>query len=133
MSINIGPPAVEELRPRITVVGVGGAGGNAIANMIRAGIEGVDFVVANTDAQALNNSVAEHHALQVEVRAVHRTASDLVEPVGSNGAGAHIFKICFYFHRFTPLASSRRHPLLHGNFVVARAAAQIPGQPVAHF
>jgi len=60
MSINIGPPAVEELRPRITVIGVGGAGGNAIANMIAAGIEGVDFVVANTDAQALNNAVAEH-------------------------------------------------------------------------
>jgi len=60
MSINIGAPAVEELRPRITVIGVGGAGGNAIANMIAAGIEGVDFVVANTDAQALNNSVAEH-------------------------------------------------------------------------
>jgi cell division protein FtsZ len=60
MSINIGAPAVEELRPRITVIGVGGAGGNAIANMIAAGIEGVDFVVANTDAQSLNNSVAEH-------------------------------------------------------------------------
>ena len=60
MSINIGPPSVEELRPRITVIGVGGAGGNAIANMINAEIEGVDFVVANTDAQALNNSVAEH-------------------------------------------------------------------------
>ncbi len=60
MSINIGPPAVEELRPRITVIGVGGAGGNAIANMIAAGIEGVDFVVANTDAQALNNAIAEH-------------------------------------------------------------------------
>ncbi len=60
MSINIGPPAVEELRPRITVIGVGGAGGNAIANMIGAGIEGVDFVVTNTDAQALNNSVAEN-------------------------------------------------------------------------
>ncbi|MFC0588392.1 cell division protein FtsZ [Novosphingobium aquiterrae] len=60
MSINIGPPAVEELRPRITVIGVGGAGGNAIANMIGAGIEGVDFIVANTDAQALNNAVAEH-------------------------------------------------------------------------
>ena len=60
MSINIGAPAVEELRPRITVIGVGGAGGNAIANMIAAGIEGVDFVVANTDAQALNNSIAEH-------------------------------------------------------------------------
>ena len=60
MSINIGPPAVEELRPRITVIGVGGAGGNAIANMIRAEIEGVSFVIANTDAQALNNSIAEH-------------------------------------------------------------------------
>src|SRR5688500_9480684 len=60
MSINIGPPKVEELRPRITVIGVGGAGGNAIANMIAAEIEGVDFIVANTDAQALNNSVAEH-------------------------------------------------------------------------
>ncbi|MBA3054709.1 MAG: cell division protein FtsZ [Sphingomonadales bacterium] len=60
MSINIGPPAVEELRPRITVIGVGGAGGNAIANMIEAEIEGVDFIVANTDAQALNNSIAEH-------------------------------------------------------------------------
>ncbi|MEO5597465.1 MAG: cell division protein FtsZ [Novosphingobium sp.] len=60
MSINIGPPNVEELRPRITVIGVGGAGGNAIANMIGAQIEGVDFIVANTDAQALNNSVSEH-------------------------------------------------------------------------
>jgi cell division protein FtsZ len=60
MSINIGPPSVEELRPRITVIGVGGAGGNAIANMIEAEIEGVDFIVANTDAQALNNSIAEH-------------------------------------------------------------------------
>ncbi len=60
MSINIGPPAIEELRPRITVIGVGGAGGNAIANMIRAQIEGVDFIVTNTDAQSLNNSIAEH-------------------------------------------------------------------------
>ena len=60
MSINIGPPAIEELRPRITVIGVGGAGGNAIANMIRNEIEGVDFVVANTDAQSLNTSIAEH-------------------------------------------------------------------------
>jgi len=58
MSINIGPPSIEELRPRITVIGVGGAGGNAIANMIEAGIEGVDFIVANTDAQALKGSVA---------------------------------------------------------------------------
>jgi len=46
MSINIGPPAVEELRPRITVIGIGGAGGNAHSNMINAEIEGVDFTVA---------------------------------------------------------------------------------------
>ncbi|WP_287940115.1 cell division protein FtsZ [Sphingopyxis sp.] len=59
MSINIGPPQVDELKPRIAVIGVGGAGGNAIANMIAAKVEGVDFVVANTDAQALNASPAE--------------------------------------------------------------------------
>jgi cell division protein FtsZ len=58
MSISIGPAASDELRPRITVIGVGGAGGNAIANMIAANIEGVDFIVANTDAQALNSSPA---------------------------------------------------------------------------
>ncbi len=57
MSINIGPAAPDDLRPKITVIGVGGAGGNAIANMIDAEIEGVDFIVANTDAQALNISV----------------------------------------------------------------------------
>ena len=60
MSINIGPPAIDELRPRITVIGVGGAGGNAIANMIAAEVEGVDFIVSNTDAQALNTSVCEN-------------------------------------------------------------------------
>ena len=48
MSINIGPPSVEELRPRIIVIGVGGAGGNAIANMIASEIEGVDFIVAKS-------------------------------------------------------------------------------------
>ena len=59
MSIEIGPPLVDELKPRIAVIGVGGAGGNAIANMIASEVEGVDFVVANTDAQALNASPAE--------------------------------------------------------------------------
>ena len=48
MSINIGPDPSDDLRPRITVIGVGGAGGNAIANMMEAEIEGVDFIVANT-------------------------------------------------------------------------------------
>lgn len=48
-----------DLRPRITVVGVGGAGGNAVCNMIRAKLEGVQFIVANTDAQALNESLVD--------------------------------------------------------------------------
>lgn len=60
MSINIGPAVDEDdMRPKIMVVGVGGAGGNAIANMMQAQIEGVDFIVANTDAQALATSAAE--------------------------------------------------------------------------
>ena len=59
MSIGFVPPEVDELRPRITVIGVGGAGGNAIANMIASKVQGVDFIVANTDAQALNTSAAE--------------------------------------------------------------------------
>ncbi|MGB3470344.1 MAG: cell division protein FtsZ, partial [Erythrobacter sp.] len=59
MSINIGPAASDDLAPKITVVGIGGAGGNAIANMIASEIEGVDFIVANTDAQALSTSPAE--------------------------------------------------------------------------
>lgn len=59
MSINIGPAEGDDLRPKITVIGIGGAGGNAIANMIASEIEGVDFIVANTDAQALSTSPAE--------------------------------------------------------------------------
>jgi cell division protein FtsZ len=59
MSIDFIRPEVDELRPRISVIGVGGAGGNAIANMMGADVQGVDFVVANTDAQALNASSAD--------------------------------------------------------------------------
>jgi cell division protein FtsZ len=59
MSIDFIRPEVDELRPRISVIGVGGAGGNAVANMMRADVQGVDFVVANTDAQALNASLAD--------------------------------------------------------------------------
>src|SRR6185436_15383157 len=58
MALNLTPPDISELKPRITVFGVGGAGGNAVNNMITAGLEGVDFVVANTDAQALTMSKA---------------------------------------------------------------------------
>lgn len=59
MSINIGPASTDDIRPKITVIGIGGAGGNAIANMIESEIEGVDFIAANTDAQALTSSLAE--------------------------------------------------------------------------
>ena len=58
MSIEFLAPEVDELTPRIAVIGVGGAGGNAIANMMRADVQGVDFLVANTDAQALKQSNA---------------------------------------------------------------------------
>src|SRR5499425_1557711 len=59
MALNITPPDIHELKPRITVFGVGGAGGNAVNNMITAGLQGVDFVVSNTDAQALTMSKAQ--------------------------------------------------------------------------
>ncbi|MGH6749743.1 MAG: cell division protein FtsZ [Methyloceanibacter sp.] len=59
MTINLRVPDLTELKPRITVFGVGGAGGNAVNNMIECGLKGVEFVVANTDAQALASSTAE--------------------------------------------------------------------------
>ena len=59
MTINLSvPQTMQELRPRITVVGVGGAGGNAVNNMINSDLDGVDFLVANTDGQALAHSLA---------------------------------------------------------------------------
>jgi len=59
MTINLTVPSLAELKPRITVFGVGGAGGNAVNNMIESRLEGVEFVVANTDAQALAQSAAQ--------------------------------------------------------------------------
>ena len=62
MTINLTVPmssGERELKPRITVIGVGGAGGNAVNNMIQSGLEGVDFIVANSDAQALQLSKSE--------------------------------------------------------------------------
>ncbi len=60
MTINLSmPEEATELKPRITVFGVGGAGGNAVNNMIHSGLMGVEFVVANTDAQAISQSAAE--------------------------------------------------------------------------
>ncbi|MFK5981131.1 MAG: cell division protein FtsZ [Rhizobiaceae bacterium] len=59
MTINLKKPDITELKPKITVFGVGGGGGNAVNNMINGGLEEVEFVVANTDAQALSMSSAE--------------------------------------------------------------------------
>ena len=59
MPINISAPELRELKPRIMVLGVGGAGGNAINNMIDAGIQGVEFVALNTDAQDLKKNKAD--------------------------------------------------------------------------
>ena len=59
MTINLKMPEIQELKPKITVFGVGGAGGNAVNNMIRSGLLGCEFVVANTDSQALSSSRSE--------------------------------------------------------------------------
>jgi len=61
MTLNLSMPKSQqyEIKPRITVVGVGGAGGNAVNNMIRSNLEGVEFIVSNTDAQALAQSICD--------------------------------------------------------------------------
>jgi cell division protein FtsZ len=60
MSIKLQLPTLVDMKPRLTVIGVGGAGCNAVNNMIAAGLQGVEFVVANTDAQSLAASSAEY-------------------------------------------------------------------------
>ena len=101
MTINLKAPDIRELRPRITVFGVGGAGGNAVNNMISAGLHGVEFVVANTDAQALAASSAEHR-LQLGVNLTEglgagskpeigeAAAEETVEDIRSQITGAHM-------------------------------------------
>ena len=59
MAINLKAPDFTEVKPRILVIGVGGAGGNAVNNMVASKLEGVEFIVANTDAQALAHSKAQ--------------------------------------------------------------------------
>ncbi len=73
MTINLSVPTTvhsQELKPRITVIGVGGAGGNAVNNMIQSGLEGVEFLVANSDAQALAHSHSDHR-IQMGINATH--------------------------------------------------------------
>ncbi len=101
MSINLKIPDIRELKPRITVFGVGGAGGNAVNNMITAGLQGVDFVVANTDAQALTMSKAER-IIQMGVQVTEglgagsqpevgrQAAEEVVDEIRDHLAGAHM-------------------------------------------
>ena len=59
MTINFKSPEIKELQPRLLVVGVGGAGGNALNEMIDSGLQGVEFIAVNTDAQDLKSSKAK--------------------------------------------------------------------------
>ena len=62
MTLNLNVPTLQpNLTPQITVIGVGGAGGNAVNNMIQSNLEGVDFLIANTDAQAIQQSLCDHN------------------------------------------------------------------------
>ncbi len=85
MAINLKAPELKELRPRITVLGVGGAGGNAVNNMIAAKLEGVEFVVANTDAQALAQSKAERK-IQLGGKLTEGLGAGASPDVGRSGA-----------------------------------------------
>ena len=92
MTINLQIPGIQELKPRITVFGVGGAGGNAVNNMINSGLEGVEFVVANTDAQALALSRAQR-VIQLGVGVTGRGQTTLLDLIcGKTRAGAGSIK-----------------------------------------
>jgi cell division protein FtsZ len=101
MSINLKAPELRELKPCIMVCGVGGAGGNAVNNMIVSGLSGVDFIVANTDAQALTSSRAERiiqMGLQVteglgagsKPEVGKAAAEEALEEIRDHLAGAHM-------------------------------------------
>lgn len=101
MTINLTSPDIRELKPRITVFGVGGAGGNAVNNMITAGLIGCDFVVANTDAQALTLSKAER-IIQMGVQVTEglgagsqpevgrAAAEEVIDEIRDHLSGAHM-------------------------------------------
>ena len=77
MSIDFIRPEVDELRPRISVIGVGGAGGNAIANMMQADVQGVDFVVANTDAAQLYSRLVPGGRARRQAARIRRSTPSL--------------------------------------------------------
>jgi cell division protein FtsZ len=101
MTINLKAPELRELKPRIMVCGIGGAGGNAVNNMIVSGLIGVDFIVANTDAQALTASKAERiiqMGLQVteglgagsQPEVGRAAAEEAIEEIRDHLTGAHM-------------------------------------------
>jgi cell division protein FtsZ len=92
MTLNFTMPQHEELKPRITVFGVGGAGGNAVNNMIEKALDGVDFVVANTDAQALQQSNAENR-VQLGVKVTEGLGAGARPSVGAAAAEESIEQI----------------------------------------
>ncbi|AQX30939.1 cell division protein FtsZ [Bartonella schoenbuchensis] len=92
MTINLHRPDIAELKPRITVFGVGGGGGNAVNNMINAGLQGVDFVVANTDAQALAMSKAER-VIQLGAAVTEGLGAGALPEVGQAAANECIDEI----------------------------------------
>ena len=95
MAINLSVPPLRELKPRITVIGVGGAGGNAVNNMITGHLEGVDFVVANTDAQALAQALAQRR-IQLGVSITHGLGAGARPDVGKAAAEEALEEILDY-------------------------------------
>jgi len=85
MTLNLSVPGQEDLKPRITVFGVGGAGGNAVNNMIEKELDGVDFVVANTDAQALQQSMSQSR-VQLGVKVTEGLGAGARATVGAAAA-----------------------------------------------
>ena len=92
MTLNLSMPGQEDLKPRITVFGVGGAGGNAVNNMIEKQLDGVEFVVANTDAQALQQSAATAR-IQMGVKVTEGLGAGARATVGAAAAEESIEEI----------------------------------------
>lgn len=92
MAINLGAIDDSELKPRITVFGVGGAGGNAVNNMIQKNLEGVEFIIANTDAQAIETSRATHR-IQLGQNLTEGLGAGMKPEVGRDAAEETLDKI----------------------------------------
>ena len=93
MPINLKAPQLKELKPRIVVCGVGGAGGNAVNNLIASGLSGVDFIVANTDAQALASSRAKR-IIQMGLQVTQGLGAGARPEVGKAAAEEALEEIC---------------------------------------